>query len=84
MGVAITVLGSLLGDGSWRLGLVACIAMTVALTIGTLTGSSLPLLMRRLGFDPATASTIFLTMVTDSMSFFVFLGLAEALHSWLS
>ena len=57
--------------------------MTAALAIGTLTGSSLPLLMRRLGFDPATASTIFLTMVTDSMSFFVFLGLASMLQSWL-
>ena len=39
--------------------------------------------MRRLGFDPATASTIFLTMVTDSMSFFVFLGLASSLATWL-
>ena len=83
VGTVITVLGLFMGDVSWRLGLVAGIAMTFALAIGTLTGSSLPLLMRRLGFDPATASTIFLTMVTDSMSFFVFLGLAAVLQGWL-
>ena len=84
VGLVICLVGSVFGEGSWRLGVVAGLAMTAALAIGTFTGSSLPLLMRRLGFDPATASTIFLTMVTDSMSFFVFLGLAEALHSWLS
>ncbi len=81
--IVIGVVGSFFGESSWRLGVVAGLAMTAALAIGTLTGSSLPLLMRRLGFDPATASTIFLTMVTDSMSFFVFLGLASALQSWL-
>ena len=84
VGLVICVVGSVFGDASWRLGVVAALAMTVALAIGTFTGSSLPLVMRRLGFDPATASTIFLTMVTDSMSFFVFLGLASALHSWLA
>jgi magnesium transporter len=83
VGLVIGLIGSFSGDASWRLGVVAGLAMTAALTIGTITGSSLPLLMRRLGFDPATASTIFLTMITDSMSFFVFLGLAAALQSWL-
>ena len=83
VGVVIGIIGSLFGEASWRLGVVAGLSMTAALAIGTLTGSSLPLLMRRLGFDPATASTIFLTMVTDSMSFFVFLGLASLLQSWL-
>ena len=39
--------------------------------------------VRRFGADPATASTIFLTMVTDSMSFLAFLGLASALSSWI-
>ena len=39
--------------------------------------------VRRFGADPATASTIFLTMVTDSMSFLAFLGLASALSGWI-
>jgi len=67
----------------WKLGVVVAVAMTVALAVGTLVGSSLPLVVRRFGADPATASTIFLTMVTDSMSFLAFLGLASALSGWI-
>jgi spore maturation protein SpmA len=70
-------------EGLWKLGLVVGVAMTAALAVGTLVGSSLPLLVRRFGADPATASTIFLTMVTDSMSFLVFLGLAYLLSGWI-
>ena len=83
VGLVVSLVQLSTGDGSWRLGVVLAISMACSLTIGTLTGAGLPLLMRRLGFDPATASTIFLTMVTDSMSFFVFLGLASALSNWL-
>ena len=36
-----------------------------------------------IGADPATASTIFLTMVTDSLSFLIFLGTAASLSGWL-
>ena len=67
----------------WKLGVVVAVAMTVALAVGTLVGSSLPLVVRRFGADPATASTIFLTMVTDSMSFLAVLGLASALSGWI-
>lgn len=67
----------------WKLGIVVAIAMTVALSVGTLVGSGLPLVVRRLGADPATASTIFLTMVTDSMSFLAFLGLSYMLSGWI-
>lgn len=65
------------------LGMTVSISMTIALAIGTTVGASLPLIVRRFGADPATASTIFLTMVTDSVSFFVFLGLARVLLEWL-
>lgn len=68
---------------NYKLGAVAWIAMVGALTVGCFAGSSIPLVMRRLGFDPATASTIFLTMLTDSLSFLTFLGLAYALQGWL-
>jgi magnesium transporter len=71
------------GSGMWRLGVVVAIAMTAALSVGTIVGSSLPLVVRRFGADPATASTIFLTMATDSTSFLVFLGLASALSGWI-
>lgn len=71
------------GGTGWTLGLVIAVSMTIALTVGCVVGASLPLALRKLGADPATASTIFLTMVTDSMSFFTFLGLASALSHWL-
>ena len=79
----ITIIGVLTDSPHWQLGIIAGISMTVALGIGTITGAALPIVTKRLGADPATASTIFLTMITDSMSFLVFLGLAALLQGWL-
>jgi magnesium transporter len=70
-------------DASWQLGLVVACSMTGALAVGCLVGTGVPILVDRLGRDPATASTIFLTMVTDSVSFLTFLGLAYAFRGWL-
>jgi magnesium transporter len=41
-----------------------------------LSGVAIPLLMRRLGIDPALAGSVVLTTVTDIVGFFAFLGLA--------
>ncbi|MEI6877539.1 MAG: magnesium transporter [Planctomycetota bacterium] len=68
---------------SWHIGILIAISMSTTMMIGCATGSAMPLIMRRLGFDPATASTIFLTMVTDSMSFFIFLGIASLVGQWI-
>ena len=55
-------------------------AATVAnLTIGTLAGTGIPLLLRRMGLDPALASNIFLTLVTDVVGFGGFLAVASVL-----
>jgi magnesium transporter len=81
--VTVTSLVMPTTQASWQLGLVVAFSMSGALTIGCLFGSGMPLLMHRLGADPATASTIFLTMLTDSVSFLAFLGLASLLQSWL-
>jgi len=84
LGLGIAVLGAAgYIETGWRLGLVAAIAMTVSLAVGCLVGSGIPILMERLKFDPATASTVFLIMLTDMISFAAFLGLAAALHGWL-
>lgn len=79
----IVVIAKIASGQPWHLGVVIAISMTATLTIGCVTGSAMPLIMRRLGFDPATASTIFLTMVTDSMSFLIFLGLASLVAQWI-
>ena len=83
VGTLIASISIMSGSGTWKLGIVIAISMTCSLTIGTFTGTALPMLMRRLGADPATASTIFLTMVTDSLSFLIFLGTAASLSGWL-
>ncbi len=67
----------------WRVGLIAGVAMTGAITLGCLAGAGMPLLLHRKGLDPATGSTIFLTMTTDTISFASFLGLVYLLRGWL-
>jgi magnesium transporter len=70
-------------EGGWRLGVVAGVSMALALATGCFCGSTIPILMRRLKLDPAHGSTIFLTMITDSLSFFTFLGCAQLASDWL-
>jgi magnesium transporter len=58
------------------LGIVIGIAMIANLVIAGLAGALIPLFMDRRGIDPAVASTVILTTVTDVVGFFTFLGLA--------
>ena len=58
------------------LSLVIFIALTCNLLLAASAGVLIPMTLKRLGFDPALASGIFLTAITDSMGFFTFLGLA--------
>jgi magnesium transporter len=70
-GVALVFANPLLG------GVIAA-AMLANIIIAGLAGVMVPLTLERLGADPAVASSVFVTMITDSMGFFVFLGLAVA------
>lgn len=74
---------SLHPEFGWRLGVVAGISMTGALYVGCLVGTLIPLVMDRFGFDPATASSIFLTMFTDGCSFMTFLTMLYFMHGWV-
>jgi len=62
--------------GDWQLSAVIFAALTANLLFASVAGVMVPLTLKRLGFDPALASSIFLTTVTDVMGFFCFLGLA--------
>jgi len=70
---------ALLWFGNPMLGLVIGMAMTINLVIAALSGVIIPLFTKRLGIDPALASGVALTTVTDVIGFFVFLGLATLL-----
>ena len=61
------------------LGAIVAIAMTCSCVISGLSGALIPMTLKRLGADPATASSIFLTTATDVASMGIFLGLATAL-----
>jgi magnesium transporter len=60
------------------LGGVIAAAMMTNIVIAGLAGVLVPLTLERAGADPAVASSVFVTMTTDSMGFLVFLGLAVA------
>jgi magnesium transporter len=57
--------------------------MLLNLIFAGLCGSSIPLLMRKLGMDPAQSSNIILTTVTDVMGFLAFLGFAVVFERYL-
>ena len=73
IGTAVTLILS-----SPQLGAVIAAAMLTNIVIAGLAGVLVPLALERAGADPAVASSVFVTMVTDSMGFLVFLGLATA------
>ena len=63
----------------WLMGLVVAFAMTVSCAVAGVAGALIPLTLKRLGADPATASSIFLTIASDVASMGVFLSLATML-----
>ena len=85
MGVGLLnglVWGSVLGLAAFALyhnaalGLVMTGAMTLNLLLAAVMGVGIPLVMTKLGRDPAVGSSVMITAVTDSGGFFIFLGLA--------
>ncbi len=67
------------GTDGLVLGLITMAAMAFSCMIAGLSGATIPLILKRLGADPATASSIFLTTMTDVVSMGSFLGLV----TWL-
>ena len=65
----VSLLGTIVESASWQVGAVAGVTMALAMMVGTLAGTGIPLIMRRLGFDPAQSASIFLIMITDALAF---------------
>ena len=61
-----------------QLGGVIAAAMVINIIVSGMAGVLVPVAFERLDQDPAVASSVFVTMITDSMGFFAFLGLAVA------
>ena len=61
---------------NYQLGIVIAVALVVNLFCAGLSGILIPLGLQKVGVDPAIASSVFITTVTDVVGFFAFLGLA--------
>lgn len=78
LGVLVAIV-AVIWDGNGYLGLVVGVALFINTLIAVSIGGTVPLLLKRLGFDPAVASGPLLTTVTDMCGFFLVLGLATAM-----
>jgi magnesium transporter len=74
--------GGVIGVVAWlmydnvMLGVLMTVAMTLNLLLAAFMGVAIPMLMTKLGRDPALGSSVMITAITDSGGFFIFLGLA--------
>jgi magnesium transporter len=83
IGVVVGVVGYL-WKGSMTLGWVIFAAMLLNQVAAGLAGVLIPFTLKRLRVDPALASSIFLTTVTDVAGFFFFLYFAALAMRWAS
>ena len=67
----------------WMLGLILAMAMIINMFVAATAGTMIPLGLRALKVDPALASSVFITTLTDVFGFFSFLGLATVLLRFL-
>ena len=77
IGVVVAAVSVLLGE-SWKLGLVVMLAMVANLILACIAGATIPSILQKIGRDPALASPVFITAITDACGFALLLGLASA------
>jgi len=70
---------AILWFGNWMIGGIIAVAILLNLLCAAFAGVTIPLVMRRVGIDPALAGSVVLTTVTDVVGFFAFLGLSTLL-----
>ncbi len=79
VGVVSTLVALAASGGDTRVAIAMGISVFANLAVGALAGASIPIVLRRAGFDPALASNIFLTFLTDVLGFAGFLVVAAIL-----
>jgi magnesium transporter len=87
MGIAIGVvvgIGAYLWRGNAYLGVILGLALVGNLAVAGVAGTLIPLGLKSLGQDPALASAVLVTTVTDSMGFLLFLGMATYFLGYLT
>jgi magnesium transporter len=83
LGLTVGLIGWLWQDNP-MLGVVVGLAMLANLIVAAVAGALVPMGLKKVGVDPALASSVFVTTATDCMGFAVFLGLATYFMAWLT
>lgn len=81
-GIAIGVVGAV-WQGVWVFGGVVGLSMFVSINISGIVGTTVPMLSKRLGFDPALTAGPFETAFQDVVGITIFLSLATLLLQWI-
>ena len=71
----------LLGNNevTWLVAFVVCVTLALTVLVAKVIGCSLPLLAKKLGFDPAVMASPFITTIVDALALLVYFGIASAL-----
>ena len=77
----LVAIAAILWNNNPVLGLIVGLSMVINLIISGFFGAITPLVMKKLGKDPASSATIFITTATDVFGFIVFLGLATLYYN---
>lgn len=78
---AVVAVAASLWFSDWLIGAIMAMAMVINLVAATVAGTLIPLVMKKLGIDPALAGSVVLTTVTDVVGFMSFLGLATVFYA---
>ena len=82
LGVTLGIVGavrSLMWGGSGDVTMVVGFALICVVTMGTVLGAMLPLLLQKIGLDPATSSTPFIASLSDILGILVYFSIARAI-----
>ena len=64
---------------TWLVALVVCMAIAVTVVVAKIIGCTLPMLAKKVGFDPAVMASPFITTIVDALSLIVYFAIAKSL-----
>ncbi len=74
--IIVSVFAVLLFQTTWEIGIIVGISMLLNIFASAIAGVTIPFLLKKIGIDPALASGVMMTTLTDVLGFVTFLGLA--------
>ncbi len=66
-------------DVTWMIALIVCLSLFVTVVVAKLIGCALPMLAKKIGFDPAVMASPFITTLVDAISLFAYFSIASSL-----